>query len=77
MCGFLGAFGFGAHSIELATGLSAISHRGPDGSRLIEQNCFKIGACVLNTVPGEGWQQPFQLGGENVLCFNGVIYNAL
>lgn len=76
MCGFIGAFGIFANRVDVHAGMSSISHRGPNASRVLEDRSHRVGACVLNTVPGEFWQQPAYEAGNGLLCFNGVIYNA-
>ncbi|MEP7146413.1 MAG: asparagine synthase (glutamine-hydrolyzing) [bacterium] len=81
MCGFLGAIDFdrGINRIypALQKGLTAIAHRGPDGSKDINLEKVYLGHNRLSIVDlSSNGDQPLKSGTSDAyILFNGMIYN--
>ncbi|MDX3852340.1 asparagine synthase (glutamine-hydrolyzing) [Streptomyces sp. AK02-01A] len=80
MCGFVGfSDPRAAPETSRATAermLSAIAHRGPDGSGWCHHRGVTFAHCALAFVDPEGGRQPFtSRGGATAVVFNGEIYN--
>jgi asparagine synthase (glutamine-hydrolysing) len=77
MCGFLGWFGDRPSDTDLAAGLQAIAHRGPDDRGIEQSQLAWLGfrrLAILDLSPCG--HQPMRFGdGRFVLLFNGEIYN--
>ncbi len=81
MCGFIGAIdfsqGIAGRLDSLRAGLSAIKHRGPDGSKDHSGENFYLGQNRLSIIDlSTAADQPmFSADGKVVMVFNGEIYN--
>ncbi|MCG3135385.1 MAG: Asparagine synthetase [glutamine-hydrolyzing] 1 [Planctomycetes bacterium] len=61
---------------DVAAMLAAISHRGPDGSRIVENGAGVLGACRLAIFDPERGAQPMATAdGRHALALNGAIVN--
>ncbi|MEO5861674.1 MAG: asparagine synthase (glutamine-hydrolyzing) [Burkholderiales bacterium] len=80
MCGVFGFFGAPAHmpsALNAAAALATLAHRGPDARGLVwrPELGLVLGHARLSIIdPISRSDQPFEIG-DNVLVFNGEIYN--
>jgi asparagine synthase (glutamine-hydrolysing) len=79
MCGIVGSLSFKVNSTEkpLEDDLRLISHRGPDGTGYFKDEYVRLGHTRLAIIDlEESANQPMiSINGENVIVFNGEIYN--
>ncbi len=82
MCGVFGALSLDGHPLDACERLErmarALTHRGPDGSRLLSSACFALGATRLGIIDLEARADPplVSEGGALWLACNGEVYNA-
>ena len=76
MCGFLAYIGDNLNSKRLESGLSSISHRGPDSSEILKKNQFTFGfnRLAIQDLSSKSMQPMVDLYG-NIIIYNGEIYN--
>ena len=77
MCGIVGTIGTN-HIDRVELALQSIKHRGPDDQGVFSSitPCFAVGACRLSFNDLKNSKQPFASNdGQQVLCFNGELYN--
>ena len=76
MCGFLAYIGDNLNSKRLESGLSSISHRGPDSSEILKKNKFTFGfnRLAIQDLSSKSMQPMVDLYG-NIIIYNGEIYN--
>ena len=76
MCGFLAYIGVNLNSKRLESGLSSISHRGPDSSEILKKNQFTFGfnRLAIQDLSSKSMQPMVDLYG-NIIIYNGEIYN--
>lgn len=77
MCGIAGMFGSGDRRV-LKSMLHRLTHRGPDGSGMLVEDTWALGAVRLAIVdPMRGHQPKSNSQGTIIVVFNGEIYNHL
>lgn len=75
MCGICGLWGKDTPE-KTAIMLNAISHRGPDGSKIVTYSWGSLGFCRLDIFGSAGINQPATSKDEKIaIVFNGEIYN--
>ena len=76
MCGFVALFNRTSTSHDIHAMLKTIGHRGPDSSKIVQINDWKLGFNRLGIVGREHeFDQPYTEDGGFYLLFNGEIYN--
>ncbi len=82
MCGVFGALSLDGHPLEASERLErmarALSHRGPDGSRLVASTSFALGATRLGIIDLGARADPPLVSADGTLWLacNGEVYNA-